>query len=97
MMKTHGRIGPKKLKLVGDVRGRGRGLMIGVDIVKDKTTKEYGAAERDLIVEKAFEHGVLFLGCGRARSALCPPLVVTKEEADVALDVLEDCIKQVGR
>jgi len=88
---------PEKLKLVGDVRGRGRGLMIGVDIVKDKTTKEYGAAERDLIVEKAFEHGVLFLGCGPSTIRLCPPLVVTKEEADVALDVLEDCIKQVGR
>jgi hypothetical protein len=43
---------PAKLKLVGDVRGRG--LMIGVDIVKDKATKEYAAAERDLIVEKAF-------------------------------------------
>src|ERR1700676_1603076 len=51
-----------KHKLGGDVRGRG--LMIGVDIVKDKVTKEYGAAERDRIVERAFEHGVLFLGCG---------------------------------
>src|ERR1022692_3326144 len=50
---------PAKLKLVGDVRGRG--LMIGVDIVKDKTTKEHGAAERDHIIEKSFEHGVLFL------------------------------------
>jgi len=86
---------PAKLKLVGDVRGRG--LMIGVDIVKDKTTKEYGAAERDLIVEKAFEHGVLFLGCGPSTIRLCPPLVVTKEEADVALDVLEECIRQVGK
>jgi 4-aminobutyrate aminotransferase len=85
---------PTKLKLVGDVRGRG--LMIGVDIVKDKSTKEYAAAERDQIVERAFEHGVLFLGCGPSTIRLCPPLVVTKEEADVAMDVLEDCIQQVG-
>src|SRR6202035_4790661 len=85
---------PTKLKLVGDVRGRG--LMIGVDIVKDKSTKEYAAAERDLIVEKAFEHGVLFLGCGPSTIRLCPPLVVTKEQADVAMDVLEECIQQVG-
>jgi 4-aminobutyrate aminotransferase len=86
---------PAKLKLVGDVRGRG--LMIGVDIVKDKSTKEYAAAERDLIVEKAFEHGVLFLGCGPSSVRLCPPLVVTKEEADVAMDVLEECIQEVGK
>ena len=85
---------PTRLKLVGDVRGRG--LMIGVDIVKDKTTKEYGAAERDLIIERAFEHGVLFLGCGPSTIRLCPPLVVTEEEADVALEVLEDCIQHVG-
>jgi 4-aminobutyrate aminotransferase len=85
---------PKNLKLVGDVRGRG--LMIGVDIVKDKATKEYAAAERDLIIEKAFERGILFLGCGPTSLRLCPPLVVTKAEADVALDVLEECIRQVG-
>jgi 4-aminobutyrate aminotransferase len=86
---------PAKLKLVGDVRGRG--LMIGVDIVKDQSTKEYAAAERDLIVEKAFEHGLLFLGCGPSSIRLCPPLVVTKEEADVAMDVLEECIQEVGK
>jgi len=86
---------PSKLRLVGDVRGRG--LMIGVEIVKDKTTKEYGAAERDLIVEKAFEHGVLFLGCGPSTVRICPPLVVTKEAADVAMDVLERCIREVGK
>src|SRR5437763_12627674 len=77
---------PVKLKLVGDVRGRG--LMIGVDIVKDKATKEYGAAERDQIVERAFEKGVLFLGCGPSTVRICPPLVVSKEQADVAMDVL---------
>lgn len=85
---------PSKYELVGDVRGRG--LMIGVEIVKDKATKEYGAAERDRIVEAAFERGVLFLGCGPGTVRICPALVVTKEEADVAVDVLEECIKVVG-
>src|SRR6516165_6332079 len=47
---------PSRLKLVGDVRGRG--LMIGVDMVKDKVTKEYAAADRDRIVEMAFEKGI---------------------------------------
>jgi 4-aminobutyrate aminotransferase len=86
---------PKKLKLVGDVRGRG--LMIGVDIVKDKATKEYAAAERDRIVELAFERGLLFLGCGPSTVRLCPPLIVTEEEADVAVDVLEECITLAGK
>jgi len=86
---------PSRLKLVGDVRGRG--LMIGVDIVKDKITKDYAAVERDRIVELAFERGVLFLGCGPSTVRLCPPLVVTKDEADVAVDVLEECIKLVGK
>jgi 4-aminobutyrate aminotransferase len=86
---------PSKLKLVGDVRGRG--LMIGVEIVKDKVTKEYGAADRDRIVELAFERGVLFLGCGPSTIRICPALIVTKEQADVAVDVLEQCIKIVGK
>ena len=86
---------PKKLKLVGDVRGRG--LMLGVNIVKDKSTKEHAPAERDRIVQRAFEHGVLFLGCGPSSVRICPPLVVTKAEADVAMDVLEECIQEVGK
>jgi 4-aminobutyrate aminotransferase len=86
---------PTKHKLVGDVRGRG--LMIGVEIVKDKATKEYGAAERDRIVEMAFEKGILFLGCGPSTVRICPPLVVTKEQADVAVDVLEECISAVSK
>jgi 4-aminobutyrate aminotransferase len=86
---------PKKHRLVGDVRGRG--LMIGVEIVKDQATKEYGAAERDRIVELAFERGVLFLGCGPSTVRIAPPLVVTKEEADVAMDVLEECITVAGK
>jgi 4-aminobutyrate aminotransferase len=85
---------PRKHRLVGDVRGRG--LMIGVDIVKDQKTKEYGNDERDRIVEQAFERGMLFLGCGPSTIRISPPLVVSKDEADVAVDVLEECIEMVG-
>jgi 4-aminobutyrate aminotransferase len=81
---------PQRLELVGDVRGRG--LMIGVEIVTDKTAKTQGGAERDRIVELTFERGVLFLGCGPNSIRIAPPLVVTKEQADIAMDVLEECI-----
>jgi 4-aminobutyrate aminotransferase len=86
---------PRKHKLVGDVRGRG--LMIGVEIVKDKKTREYAAHERDRIIELAFERGVLFLGCGPSTIRIAPPLVVTKDEADVAVDVLDECIALAGK
>jgi 4-aminobutyrate aminotransferase len=86
---------PAKHKIVGDVRGRG--LMIGVEIVKDQKTKEYAAAERDRIVELAFERGILFLGCGPSTIRIAPPLIVTPEEADVAIEVLEECISIVGK
>jgi 4-aminobutyrate aminotransferase len=86
---------PTKHKRVGDVRGRG--LMIGVEIVKDKKTKEYGAADRDHIVQLAFERGILFLGCGPSTIRIAPPLIVTKDEADVAMEVLEEAISIVEK
>jgi len=85
---------PKQVDLVGDVRGRG--LMIGVEIVTDKKAKMQGGAERDRIVELAFERGVLLLGCGPNTIRLAPPLIVTKEQADIAIDVLEECIHIVA-
>ena len=85
---------PKQLDLVGDVRGRG--LMIGVEIVTDKKAKTPGGVERDRIVELAFERGVLFLGCGPNSVRLCPPLILSAEQADIAMDVLEECIHIVA-
>ncbi|HJT68712.1 MAG TPA: acetyl ornithine aminotransferase family protein [Terriglobales bacterium] len=82
---------PKKHKLVGDVRGLG--LMIGVELVKDKQTKERASEERDRVVELAFERGVLFLGCGPNTIRVAPPLITTKEQADIAIDVLEECLQ----
>jgi len=85
---------PQQLPLVGDVRGRG--LMIGIEFVVDKHTKAPAGEQRDHIVELAFEKGILFLGCGTNSLRLCPPLIVTKQQADVALDILEDCIRKVA-
>jgi 4-aminobutyrate aminotransferase len=84
---------PNKYQIVGDVRGRG--LMIGVEIITDQKTKSMAGPERDRIVELAFERGVLYLGCGPNTVRLCPPLIVTKEQADIAMDVLEECIVAV--
>jgi len=91
---------PKKHKLVGDVRGRG--LMIGVELVKNnnnnnKETKEQAPAERDRVVELAFERGVLLLGCGPSTIRIAPPLITTKDQADVAMDVLEECIELAAK
>jgi len=73
---------------VGDVRGRG--LMIGVEIVKDQQSRTPVGPMRDRIVELAFERGLLILGCGETTIRLCPPLIVKREEAEIALDILEE-------
>jgi 4-aminobutyrate aminotransferase len=52
---------------------------------------------RDRIVDLAFERGLLLLGCGENTIRLCPPLVVSQEETDVALDILEECVALAGR
>jgi 4-aminobutyrate aminotransferase len=76
--------------IVGDVRGRG--LMIGIEIVKDQTSREAAGAWRDRIVELAFERGLLILGCGETSIRLAPPLIVNEHEAAIALEILEECI-----
>ena len=86
---------PKKHKLVGDVRGIG--LMIGVELVTDRQTKERASEQRDRVVELAFERGVLFLGCGANTIRIAPPLITTKEQADVAMNVLEECLETAGK
>jgi 4-aminobutyrate aminotransferase len=75
---------------VGDVRGRG--LMIGVELVKDKATREPASAVRNRIETIAFERGLMILGCGENTLRLCPPLVIREEEAMVALDILEESL-----
>jgi 4-aminobutyrate aminotransferase len=80
-----------KHQTVGEVRGRG--LMIGIEIVKDQKTRAASGPMRDKIVDLAFERGLLILGCGETTVRLCPPLIVNQHEADIALDILEECIQ----
>jgi 4-aminobutyrate aminotransferase len=82
-----------KHPIVGEVRGRG--LMIGIEIVKDQTTREVAGQWRDRIVELAFERGLLILGCGETSIRLAPPLIANEHEAAIALDILEECISHV--
>jgi 4-aminobutyrate aminotransferase len=84
-----------KHEIVGDVRGRG--LMIGVEIVENKQTKAPAGVLRDRIVDLAFDRGLLLLGCGENTVRLCPPLVVSQAETDVALDLLEECVVMAAR
>jgi len=81
--------------LVGDVRGRG--LMIGVELVKDKATREPATDLRNRIETLAFERGLMVLGCGETALRLCPPLVIKEEEATVALDILEEVLTIVEK
>ena len=85
----------KKFKIVGDVRGRG--LMIGVEIVRDQRTKERAADLRNAIVDMAFHKGLLILGAGENTVRLSPPLVIDEEQADFAVHTLEECFREAEK
>ena len=84
---------PEKYAIVGEVRGRG--LMIGIEIVQDRATRQPATEWRNQIETLAYERGLLVLGCGETSVRLSPPLILKQEEADIALDILEECISLV--
>ncbi len=84
----------KKHRIIGDVRGKG--LMIGVELVKDRVTKERATAERDRVVAEAFTRGMLILGAGRNALRLSPPLVLTRTQAEIAVTILDQSIGKVA-
>ncbi len=77
---------------LGDVRGAG--LMIGVEFVKDKGTKERAPDIRNHVVHAGFEHGLLLLGCGRNTIRITPPLCVSTAEIDAGLEIFEHAVTQ---
>jgi 4-aminobutyrate aminotransferase len=82
-----------KHPLIGDVRGRG--LMIGVELVRDRQTKERAGWERDAVVTAAFNRGLLVLGTGANSIRFSPPLVLTREQADTAIGIVDEALTEV--
>lgn len=85
----------RRCRLIGDVRGRG--LMIGVELVRDQQTKERAERERDRIVQEAFRRGLLLLPSGRNAIRISPPLTISRGEVDQGLAVLEEVMLRVAR
>lgn len=75
---------------MGDVRGKG--LMIGVEFVNDKVTKEPAPNLREQVLHNSFMHGLLMLGCGRSTLRLIPPLMIGKALVDEALTIFESAV-----
>jgi 4-aminobutyrate aminotransferase len=86
---------PEKHPIVGDVRGLG--LMVAVELVKSQQSREPHLEARKKVVYRAFEKGVLLLGCGESAVRFMPPLIVEREQIDHALAVLERCISEAER
>ena len=81
---------PSRFACVGDVRGLG--LMMGVELVRDRQSKTAAPELRDRVVDLAFDRGLLILGAGDNTLRLCPPLVISRDQCDFALDTLEECL-----
>ena len=75
----------------------GLGLMIGIELVKDRQTKKRAGDWRDTAVQKCFKKGLLILGCGENSLRLMPPLIVNQEQAEVALEILDEVFFEIER
>ena len=82
------------LECIGDVRGKG--LMVGVELVKNRDTKERAGEWRNRIIMQAFHKGLLLLGCGENTIRLCPALTVNPAEVDVCLSIFEEVVREVA-
>jgi 4-aminobutyrate aminotransferase len=78
---------------IGDVRGRG--LMVGIEFVKDRTTREPAGELVHDLVQRAFRQGLLLLGAGRSTLRLAPPLVVDENDVDTAMDMIDACLAEL--
>ena len=83
----------KRYPLIGDVRGLG--LMVGIELIKD-SRKTPALEERNKLLDEAFKRGLLLLGAGESSIRLAPPLIITREQIDIGLSIIEDCLKRIA-
>jgi 4-aminobutyrate aminotransferase len=84
----------KEHSAIGDVRGRG--LMIGAELVSDRAAKTRAKELRDRVIERCFEKGLLILGCGANTVRWAPPLVVDRATIDRALEIFTETLDELG-
>ncbi len=82
-------------EIVGDVRGIG--LMIGMELVKNKKGKKYGIKEREKVLKETLRRGLVLLPAGKSTIRICPPLIINKKQANKGLNIIEDSIKEVSK
>lgn len=85
----------EEYELVGHVRGKG--LMIGIELVRDRKTKEYAVKELNKVLVEAFKKGLAVIGAGFSTIRIAPPLVISEELASKGLDILEEVVRAVDR
>jgi 4-aminobutyrate aminotransferase len=78
--------------VIGDIRGRG--LMIGVEFVKNRDTREPYPELIDRVTDRAFQKGLLLLDCGKSTFRLAPPLILSEYDLDTGLAILDECLNQ---
>ncbi len=83
----------KEHRIIGDVRGKG--LMIGMELVRDRETKEMAKKETDEVILKCFQKGLLTLPCGPNIVRFSPPLVISREQIDRGLAILDEALTEV--
>ncbi len=82
-------------KLVGDVRGKG--LLLAVEMVKDKNTKEPAVKERNMVVQEALNRGLIVFRGGKSVIRIAPPLIIRQREFELGLDIFEEALREVER
>lgn len=78
---------------IGDVRGKG--LMIGIDLIRDPLTREPSVEKRESLIHACFHKGLLLLGCGRSTVRLCPPLIITRRDSQAAVAILAEALAEL--
>jgi 4-aminobutyrate aminotransferase len=85
----------ERSEIVGDVRGKG--LMIGVELVEDKESKKPAAQKAAQVITRAWKRGVVVVTCGASTLRIAPPLTISREMLGTALDIVEDTIDEVAK
>ncbi len=83
----------EEVEIIGDVRGKG--LMIGVELVKDRKSKKPAKEELAMVLEESFKRGLLVVGAGVSTIRIAPPISIQLEDAMLGVEILSDVIKQV--